>query len=97
MTAHQTTAEKLTELGFTDELYAVTILRTVQVMHKQIDADPELADRVCDRIRDEYAPYPIQEIYHLFLQDWVQEQANALHREHTKNLIAPFKAIASLF
>lgn len=97
MTAHQTTAEKLTALGFTDEIYAATTLRTVQVMQKQIDADPDLADRVFDIIRDEYTPYPIQDIYHLFLQDWIQEQANALHREHTKNLIAPFKAIASLF
>ena len=97
MTAHQTIAQKLTELGFTDEIYAATRLRTVQVMHKQIDADPDLADRVFHRIRDEYAPYPIKGIYHLFLQDWVQEQANALHREHTQDLIVPFKAIASLF
>ena len=97
MTVQQTTAQKLTELGFTDELYAHTIARTAQVMHRQIAANPDLADRVFDRIRDELAPYPIEEGYDVFLFNWVDEQAKALHAERVKDFTAPFKAIASLF
>ena len=97
MTQQQTTAQKLTELGFTDELYQITIGRTAQVMHKQIDADPDLADRVFDTISDTYAPYPVEEHYDVFVFNWINEQATALHNERAKDFLAPFKAIASLF
>ena len=98
MTAPQTTAEKLIGLGFTDEIYAPLIAMTCQVMHRQIDADPELTDRVFDRIRDDLYPLPVHaDNFDQLKSNWVNDQATALHREHGLNLIAPFKVIASLF
>ena len=97
MTAQQTTAEKLEQLGFTDEIYAPLIAHTAKVMHKQIESDPDLADRVFDTIRAELAPYPIEERYDLFLDNWVKEQATALHAEHARAWLTPFRVVASLF
>ena len=93
----QTTAEKLTGLGFSDAIYEPLIVRTARVMHREIDADPELADRVFDSVREDYAPYPVQERYEIFLENWVQEQATALHDEQAKAFLTPFRVIASLF
>ena len=93
----QTTAEKLEQLGFTDAIYEPLIVRTARVMHREIDADPELADRVFDTIRDDYDPYPIEERYDTFLDNWVNEQATALHAEQAKAFLTPFRVIASLF
>ena len=93
----QTTAEKLSELGFSDAIYECLIIRTARVMHREIDADSELADRVFDTIRDDYDPYPIQERYDIFLEKWVRENAEALHAEQAKAFLTPFRAIASLF
>ena len=91
------TEQKLIELGF-GEVYSVTIRRTGEQMHAQIAADPDLADRVFDLIRDALYPFPVHaDNYDQLLANWVQEQADALHRERAKALIAPFRLIANLF
>ena len=91
------TEQKLTELGFL-EVYSHTIRLTGQRMHAQIAADPYLADRVFDLIRDALYPFPVHaDNYDQLLANWVKEQADALHRERAKALIAPFRLIANLF
>ena len=95
--AQQTTAEKLTELGFSDAIYAPLIAHTAKVMHREIESRPDLADRVFDTIRDALAPYLIEERYEVFLENWVKEQATALHNEQARAWLTPFRVMASLF
>lgn len=83
------TAQKLTELGF-ENVFSDTIARTRQRMHEQIACNPEIAKRVSAEIRQEN-PNAID------VDAWVTEKADALHRDYTKALVAPFKAIAGLF
>ena len=97
-TAQQTTAQKLEQLGFTDAIYEPLIARTAKVMHREIDADPDLADRVFDRIRDDLYPFEVHaDNFDQLKQNWVKEQATALHAEHAKAWLTPFRVVASLF
>lgn len=93
------TEQKLIELGFLTELiYSVTIRRTAEKMHAAVENDPYLADRVFDLIRDALYPFPVHaDNYDPLLSNWVKEQADGLHRERAKALIAPFRLIANLF
>lgn len=89
--------ETLDRLGFTD-FFRATINSTARRMHEQIDNDPDLADRVLDEIRDSHAPDPVdKKNYEQVMQDWVYEQAAALHREWAKAFLTPFKVMANLF
>ena len=91
------TEQQLTELGFLD-VYSETIRRTARRMHAQIVADPYLADRVFDLIRDALYPFPVHaDNYDQLLANWIQEQADTLHRERAKAMLTPFRMIANLF
>ena len=91
------TEQQLTQLGF-GEVYDLTIRRTAENMHEAVENDPDLTDKVFDTIRDALYPYPVHGgNWELQLDNWIQEQAEALHRERGLALIAPFKAIGSLF
>ena len=93
------TEQRLIELGFLTELiYSVTIRRTAEKMHAAVENDPDLTDRVFDEIRDSLYPVPVDGgNWAQQLDNWIQEQATALHNERGLALIAPFKAIGSLF
>lgn len=89
--------EKLFRLGFTDAICTYSIDKTAEVMHREIDTDPELAARVLAELRDESNPYPVTKAnYEVKLNDWIQTHANGIHTEKTKQMIAPFKAVLSL-
>lgn len=91
------TQEKLTELGFGD-VYGFTIARTCQKMHRQIDKNPELAERVREEIRQENAPNPVDaDNYNLLLYNWVNENAEALHRDRANALLSPNNVVADSF
>jgi len=90
--------EKLFRLGFTDAICTYSIDKTAEVMHREIDTDTELAGRVLDELRDESNPYPVTKAnYEVKLRDWIQRHANGIHAEQAKAMIAPFKAVLSLF
>ena len=90
--------EKLLRLGFTDAICTYSIDKTAEVMHRQIDTDTELAARVLCELRDESHPVPVTTVnYEVKLQDWIQTHAYGIHHEKTKQMIAPFKAVLSLF
>ena len=90
--------EKLFRLGFTDAICTYSIDKTAEVMHRQIDTDPELAARVLAELQAESNPYPVtKENYEVKLQDWIETHANGIHAEQTRAMLAPFKAMLSLF
>ena len=91
------TDEKLTQLGFGD-VYSETIARTAQRMRETIDTDPEIAEAVFSEIRADNPQTPVNDDNaDLLLSNWVQENAEALHRDRAKAFLAPFKAIINLF
>lgn len=91
------TQDKLTALGFGDVL-SVTIARTCQKMHREIEQNPKLAEKVLAEIRESESPNPVDpDNLDLLIYNWVSEQADALHRDYTKAVVAPFKAVGSLF
>lgn len=72
--------ENLTELGFTNDIFRPTIDETAEAIHEAIDNDTDLAVRVLDEVQDEANPYPVnKDNYDLFLEDWVNTKAEALH------------------
>ena len=90
--------EKLLRLGFTDAICTYSIDKTQEVMHREIDTDSELAVAVLAELQDESNPYPVTKAnYETKLQDWIDYHAAALHHEKAKQMIAPFKAVLSLF
>ena len=89
---------KLLRLGFTDAICTYSIDKTAEVMHLQIDENPELAGRVLSELQEESNPYPVTKAnYESKLSDWIQHHAYGIHHEKTKQMIAPFKALLSLF
>ena len=73
------TAQRLTELGFTNIVKATMDL-TAQAIYNEIDTKPEIAVRVLDEVQNENDPYPVdKDNYDLFLEDWVETQAESLH------------------
>lgn len=90
--------EKLFRLGFSEAICTYSIDKTAEVMHTEIDRKPELAGRVLAELRDESNPYPVTKAnYDCKLSDWIQRHANGIHAEQAKQMIAPFKAVLSLF
>ena len=90
--------EKLFRLGFTDAICTYSIDKTAEVMETEIYNNPELAGRVLCELREESNPYPVTKAnYESKLSDWIEHHANGIHTEKTKQLIAPFKALLSLF
>jgi len=90
--------EKLLRLGFSRAICTYSIDQTAAVMHQEIDTDRELAVAVLAELQDESNPYPVTKAnYDTKLQDWIDYHAAALHHEKAKQLIAPFKAVLSLF
>ena len=70
---------RLNALGFTN-ICRPTIDATSQAIHAQIDNDPEIADRVLAEVQEDSAPFIVdKENYELFLENWVETQAEALH------------------
>lgn len=90
--------EKLLRLGFSRAICTYSIDKTADVMHQEIDENRELAVAVLCELQDESTPYPVTKAnYETKLQDWIDYHAAALHHEKTQQLIAPFKAMLSLF
>ena len=90
--------EKLLALGFTGDICAATIDGTIDRMYKQIESNLDLDVAVLAEVRDARGSDGVcKENYDEVLFDWITEQAEALHAQHTLDLLAPFKAIASLF
>lgn len=90
--------EKLLRLGFSRDICTYSIDKTAEVMHREIDRNPELAARVLCELQDESNPVPVTKVnYEVKLQDWVEHHANGIHTEKTQQRIAPFKAVLSLF
>ena len=75
------TLKKLTDLGFIS-IFRIRLNDTIDLMHRQIDGMPDLADKVFDEIREESDPNPVdKDNYDEVLNNWVFEQAKALHAE----------------
>ena len=76
------TLDEFAKLGFSDFLKTDST-KTYDAIFEQIDADPELADRVCDEVYDEYADnYTFcKETYHEFLESWIESKSAILHGE----------------
>ena len=90
--------EKLLALGFTGDICTATIGGTIDRMFQQMETHPDLADAVLEAVRADSDPDPVsKDNYDEVLFDWIAAQAEALHAQHTLDLLAPFKAIASLF
>ena len=71
--------KKLIALGFSNFIRP-TIDATSDAMFEQIDNNPEIADRVLAEIQLDSNPYIVdKENYDLFLENWVETQAEALH------------------
>ena len=88
---------KLRKLGFSKAIQAYSIDKTIEVMHAEIDANPSLNSAVLTEMQDDFAPHSVtKENYECKLQDWVEDHANAIHREKMQQIIYPFKAIARL-
>lgn len=77
------TLKHLTELGFIN-IFRPSVDETFEVMYEQIEGKTDLAAKVLDELHDWHAPYIVhKDNYDDVLQDWVEEQANALHSEET--------------
>ncbi len=88
---------KLRRLGFSEAIKTYSIDKTIEVMHAEIDANLDLDCAVLKEVQDESAPYGVsKENYEVKLQDWVEDHANAIHREKMQQIVAPFKAIVTL-
>ena len=88
---------KLRKLGFSEKIKTFSIDKTIEVMHDEIDANPSLNSAVLTEMQDDFAPHSVtKENYECKLQDWVEDHANAIHREKMQQIIYPFKAIARL-
>ena len=88
----------LFSLGFSKAICAATIGKTIDIMHNEVEANTELGVKVLDAVRNDNAPYNVdKENYETKLQDWIETQAKALHREKTKAMLTPFRTIATLF
>ena len=76
------TIDELVKLGFSDFLKADSD-DTYDAIFEQMDADPELADRVSYEVHNEYADnYTFcKETYHEFVEAWVESKAKTLHGE----------------
>ena len=73
------TEKRLTALGFS-KVIRPTINATSEAIHAQIESDPEIADRVLTEVQEDSAPFIVdKENYDLFLENWVETQAEALH------------------
>ena len=92
-----TSEQKLTELGFS-VVVQPTINMTEAEIHRQIESGSDIAAAVRNEVSRTHAPNPVTEKNYCFLLDsWVRETAEAVHRDYTKRVVAPFKAIANLF
>lgn len=90
--------EKLLRLGFSEAICTYSIDKTAEVMQTEIYKFPELAGRVLAELQDESRSVAVTEVnYKVKLQDWIHRHANGLHHEKAKQMIAPFKAVLSLF
>lgn len=90
--------EKLYRLGFSEAICTYSIDKTQEVMHREIDENRELAVAVLSELRAESNPHPATKVnYETKLQDWVEHHANGIHHEQAQRLLAPFKAVLSLF
>ena len=88
----------LFSLGFSKDICTPTINMTIDVMHSEIENNGDVAIRVLNELHTYNAPYTVdKDNYEDKLQAWIEEQANALHREHTRAMLTPFKVIANLF
>ena len=88
---------KLRRLGFSEAIKAYSIDKTIEVMHAEIDANLDLSCAVLKEMQDDFAPHSVtKENYEIKLQDWVEDHANAIHKEQMQKIIYPFKAIARL-
>ena len=75
------TLKKLTDLGFI-AIFRISVDDTVKIMHRQVDGMPDLAVKVLDALRDWHAPNSVDKENHdEVLENWIQEQAEALHAE----------------
>ena len=92
-----TAEQKLTELGF-NVLVQPTINMTEAEIRRQIESDSDIAAAVLNEVTRTHAPNPVnKENYCFHLDNWVRETAEAVHRDYTKRVVAPFKVIESLF
>ena len=90
--------EKLYRLGFSRDICTYSIEKTQEVMHREIDENRELAVAVRQELQHESNPHPVTIAnYEVKLRDWVEHHANGIHHEQTQQLIAPLKAMLSLF
>ena len=90
--------EKLFRLGFTDAICTYSIDKTAEVMETEFYNNPDLAARVLSELQEESNPYPVtKQNYEVKLRDWIQHHANGIHAEQAKAILAPFKAMLSLF
>ena len=88
----------LVDLGFSNAICAATIGLTIDAMHTEIENNGDVAVRVLNELHTYHTPYTVdKDNYEDKLQAWIEEQANALHREHTRAMLTPFKVIANLF
>ena len=88
---------KLRKLGFSEKIKTFSIDKTIEVMHDEIDANLDLSCAVLTEMEDDFAPYSVTKENHAMkLQDWVEDHANAIHKEQMQKIIYPFKAIARL-
>lgn len=90
--------EKLFRFGFSAAICTFSIDKTAEVMHTEINSNPELAGRVLAELQEESNPYPVTKAnYEVNLRDGIQHHANGIHAEQAKARLAPFKAMLSLF
>ena len=90
--------EKLLRLGFSRAICTYSIDKTAEVMHREIDENRELAVAVLAELQAESNPHPVTKAnYETKLRDWIDYHANGIHHEKAKQMIAPFKAVLSLF
>ena len=73
------TEKRLIALGFS-KVIRPTINATSEAIHAQIDSNPEIADNVLAEVKAENDPFVIDaDTADLFIEDWVETQAEALH------------------
>lgn len=89
--------ENLFRLGFTDAICTFSIDKTAEVMHREMDENPDLAVNVLAELQEESNPYPVTDANdETKLRDWIQHHANGIHAEQAKAILAPFRVMLSL-